>query len=289
MITEKQISSLTNVDLKYKKNNYPIPNNPFLPRAYFVSLFIGARSSGKTYSCVQLLKQYERCGFTKDGQDIPQRIILFSPTIQANPIFTSLKYLNENDIYTRYSDKQLIKVIQEIENDKKEIDKYKEDMKIYNKFLKKKKLTHEEMMDLEKRDFEEPEKPECGYVEHPVIMMIMDDLVGTDAFKAVGKSALTNLTLKNRHLSINLMILAQNLKSIPKSIRINTSLFVIFKFANKKAIIDVYEEVQNVLSENEFENLLDFATREKHDSLVVDFTSDDSLRFKRNWDTILIL
>ena len=70
--------------------------------------------------------------------------------------------------------------------------------------------------------------------------VILDDMVGTSAFKAQGKSALTNLCLKNRHLSISLCILCQSLKMIPKAIRNNTSLFVIFKFASTRSLLKIY-------------------------------------------------
>ena len=66
-----------------------------------------------------------------------------------------------------------------------------------------------------------------------VVYLVLDDLVGTNLYKSTGKSAFTNL-LKNRHLGINILMLVQNLKAVPKSIRTNSSLFVIFKFALKK-------------------------------------------------------
>ena len=67
-----------------------------------------------------------------------------------------------------------------------------------------------------------------------VVYLVLDDLVGTNLYKSTGKSAFTNLVLKNRHLGINILMLVQNLKAVPKSIRTNRSLFVIFKFASKK-------------------------------------------------------
>ncbi len=290
MVVENHVDSLDDIELVYKKNKYPVSRNAFLPKPFFVSLFIGARASGKTYSCVQLLKQYEKCGIIDPttGKEIPQRVILFSPTVSANPVFNSLKYLSEDDIYTKYTDDKLKKVVKEIQRLHNEIKEYKEAMKVYNKLMKNKhKISPEEYHMLEMRDFQPPEKPE--YTEPPCIFIIFDDLIGTEAFKSVGKSQLTNLVLKNRHLGINILILSQNLKAIPKSIRINTSLFVIFKFANKKAVEDVYEEVQNVLTEQQFHELLDHATSGEHDAFVIDFTNAKEQRFKKNWNKILII
>ena len=147
-------------------------------------------------------------------------------------------------------------------------------------------LSAEELMHLELTNYEPPQQPK--YPNGVVTLFILDDLVGSTAFKSVGKSALTNLVLKNRHLGINIMIATQNLKAIPKSIRTNTSLFVIFKFASKKVITeDLYEEVSNCLTLQKFEDLLDYATKDEHDCLVIDFTQPKEMRFKMNFNSIL--
>ena len=54
-------------------------------------------------------------------------------------------------------------------------------------------------------DFEPPKKPR--FPNDVVNFLILDDLVGSSAFKTVGRSALTNLVLKNRHLGINILMM----------------------------------------------------------------------------------
>jgi hypothetical protein len=135
-------------------------------------------------------------------------------------------------------------------------------------------------------DYEPPKPPR--FPNGAVNFLILDDLIGSSAFKTTGKSALTNLILKNRHLGINILCMTQNLKAIPKSIRTNTSLFVIFKFASKKIIVDdLYEEVSNILPIDKFEKLFDYATEDEHAALVIDFTGTKDNRFKKSWDNIL--
>jgi hypothetical protein len=67
-----------NVKLKFKQNKYPVPLSKSLPRMFFVGLFVGSRGSGKSYSVVNLLKQYEECGIinTETNHKVEQRIIL---------------------------------------------------------------------------------------------------------------------------------------------------------------------------------------------------------------------
>jgi hypothetical protein len=68
----------------------------------------------------------------------------------------------------------------------------------------------------------------------------------------------------------------------------NTSVFVIFKFASKKIIIDdLYEEVSNIMTVEQFEQVFDFATEKEHSALIIDFTIKKENRLKINWDSII--
>ena len=291
MITTTPIKHWQNINLEFKKNKYPVPIDHDAPRMYYVGLFVGSRGSGKSYMMCKLLKQYETYGIydTETKHKVDQRIILFSPTADANPVFTSLKYLSHDDIIHNYSDSKLLNAVEDVKREKEETIEYQRKLKLYKKFLKMKRLEElsaEELMHLELTNYEPPQQPK--YPNGVVTFFILDDLVGSTAFKSVGKSALTNLVLKNRHLGINIMIATQNLKAIPKSIRTNTSLFVIFKFASKKVITeDLYEEVSNCLTLQKFEDLLDYATKDEHDCLVIDFTQPKEMRFKMNFNSIL--
>jgi len=115
--------------------------------------------------------------------------------------------------------------------------------------------------------------------------LVIDDMIQTPIFRK-GNNAFTNLVLKNRNIcgtksGLNILILTQSLKEIPKTIRINTNVFCIFKFASKKVIIDdLYTEVSNLCSEEDFESLLDHATKGEHNCLTIDFTQDEENRFK---------
>jgi hypothetical protein len=289
MIEIENIPHLSNIELKYKQTKYPQCKDPNVPRLFFVSLFIGSKGSGKTYSACQLLKLYEQFGIYNKGQEVIQRIILISPTTQANPVFKSLKYLDEQDIFEDYSDDLLIDIVEDIKKEKENTEQYLKEMKAWKRFCKCKdvdELSHEDILLLHKNDFNEPLEPRFNkmVVNH----IILDDLVGSSAYKSTGRSALNNILLKSRHLSINFFIMSQNLKAIPKTIRTNTSVFVVFKFGSKKIVCqDLYEEASNLVSLEDFEDLYEFATEDPHDSLIIDFTANRDNRFKKNWHQIL--
>lgn len=299
MISTEKIENWDNKPVRHKKNRYPLPTDKNSPRMYFVCLAVGSRGSGKTFSIVKLIKQYEKYGIMNQitQEKTAQRVILFSPTVEANPIFNSLKHLEDKDVVTNYSDDKLLEVIDDIKHEADETKEYQRRLELYHKFIKhsKKKpenlvklFTPEELIELELMNYEPPKEP--TYPNGCVNFLVFDDLIGSSAFKSVGKSALTNLVLKNRHLGCNILIATQSLKSIPKPIRNNTSLFILYRFANKKIVLeDLYEEVSGRLKPDEFERVYDYATEGDHDALVMDFTGDKENTFRKNFDERILI
>jgi hypothetical protein len=279
--------------LNFQKNTYPQCNDPDVPRHFWVGLFVGSRASGKTYCCVQLLKQYEKCGVKDEyGRPVEQRIILFSPTISANPIWSSLKHLSPEDMHDTYDEETLRDVIQDIQMEHEATLKYQEDMELYNKFLNVQsidQLRPDELIRLATYDFNAPIPPK--YSNGVVNYILLDDLVGSSALKN-GRSYLNYIIIRNRHMRINVGILVQSMKSVPKIIRNNTNLFCIWQFANRKMVVeDLYEEVSNTLTEDNFEEIYDHATNDPdgHSCLVIDFSQPKEKRFKKSFNEILSL
>ena len=51
-------------------------------------------------------------------------------------------------------------------------------------------------------------------------------------------------------------------------------IFVIFKFANIKSVTEqIYPEVSGVIKEEAFETIFEYATKERHNSLIIDQTA----------------
>ena len=92
-------------------------------------------------------------------------------------------------------------------------------------------------------------------------------MLGTNIFKN-GKSAFTNLCIRNRHIvPCNIIIATQSVTMIPKTKRLNANLIVLFKFANKKNVLeDLYSIVSAYVTENEFDEVYEYATSEPHDA-----------------------
>jgi len=290
MINEININGWNNKVVNHTKVEYPQCNDEGAPKNYFVSLFVGARGSGKTYLLTKLLKTFEEKKCYKDNKEIPQRIVLISPTAHSdsNVIFKSLKNLDwQLDVITEYSDEILKKKIEEVKKDLDEAKEYQEYDIVYKRFKKLKidKLTDDECKLLYKYNFQKFEDiPEPKYPNSFLIHFIIDDMIGSNIFKN-GKSAFTNLCIRNRHVVPgNIIIATQAIMQVPKTIRLNANLIVLFKFANKKQVIlDIHPIVSAYVTEEQLMELYEYATAEPHDALVIDGTGSKII-FKKNFD-----
>ena len=293
MINEININGWNNKVVNHPTVIYPQCNDEAAPKNYFVSLFVGARGSGKTFLLTKLLKTFEEKKCYKYGEEVPQRIILISPTAHSdsNVIFKSLKNLDwQLDVITEYSDEILKKKIDEVKKDLDDAKEYKQYKECYKKFKKLSidKLTDDECQLLYKYNFEKFEDiPEPKYKNGFLLHLIADDMIGSNIFKN-GKSAFTNLVIRNRHVVPgNIIIATQAIMQVPKTIRLNSNLIVLFKFANKKQVIeDIYPIVSAYVTPEQLMQLYEYATTKPHDALVIDGTSS-KIVFKKNFDKLL--
>ena len=297
-ITEIKLKGFDN-KLKDVDLNYPNCSCQKCPRMFFNLLSIASRQSGKTYTICQLIKHYEMNKMIdNDGILHKVRTIVISPTILANPIYKSLNSLDEEDIYDNYSDETLQDILDNIKQDRQETDDFKEYVKAYKIVEKTRKedipnlmKSNPEIFDiLEVYEYEHYKNiPQPKYTEYPVIFCILDDILGTGGLNNKKNSVLINSIIKNRHLGICFCILLQSCKGIAKTIRLNSSVYHLGKFANKNMVLDsIYEECSNVLTLEEFEKLYTHATEERYGSLIIDCSSGTK-RFLKGLSTELIL
>jgi hypothetical protein len=90
MIQEIKLNGLDNKTIQTTKKPPPRSINENLPPGYFTSIFIGSKGSGKTYSLIKLLKNYEKYPIhDNEGHKLDMCVLVFCPTIMttANPIY----------------------------------------------------------------------------------------------------------------------------------------------------------------------------------------------------------
>ena len=78
MITEIKLDGLNNEPIRTNKKQPPKSKNENLPPCFFTSIFIGSKGSGKTYSLVKLLKNYEKYPiYDVDNNKLNMHVIYF--------------------------------------------------------------------------------------------------------------------------------------------------------------------------------------------------------------------
>lgn len=287
MVTKEPTHFKTPV-LKYKKTPYPQSQNSTLPRQYFVLAAIGPRGSGKTYSITQLIKAYEDSPpINPDGTKQDIRVFVISPTVDQQDSFKALKSIDPGDVYRSYKPSILEDILESMNHEKQETLQYKRDLELFQKFSKIRtlnQLTSDELMELNMRDFEPPEKPK--YPNGVSNIICIDDMIGSELYRN-GHNPFMTLLLRNRHLSTNIILCSQSMKGIPKTIRGNISCWMVFKFGQKTILQDLYEEAGADVSEKTFFELFDEATNDAHNYLVIDFSKPKSERFGQSFKYFL--
>ena len=292
MIEEIPITSLPNPKFKLSKKKEPQSINPDLPPLFFSCLVVGSKNSGKTYAVTSILKLFEENPiYDINGNELEQRIILFSPTAlnETNIVFKNLKYLADDDIHLEYSDELLEEILIDIKAKVDAVNNYEKYVKILHKFEKSNKsLTNEEYWLLYQYKFEL-----IAETKHTITHFIFDDLIGDrNAFKKSRDGGLVKFLLRHRHLYTNIFITTQYVNAIQPVIKNNIDLFCIFKYMNFKDIImKFYPLVSGIMLEENFEELYKHATQEKFNFLTI--LSHNSLKgrmlIRKNWNINLTM
>jgi hypothetical protein len=110
MISEQSLEGWDNKPVKFSSVKYPQTKDNNAPQNFFLAIFCGSRSSGKTYLITKISKLLEEKKMFFEGYKIPQRIILICSTAHSDSyrVFKSLNNLNCNeDVIEDYNDSLL--------------------------------------------------------------------------------------------------------------------------------------------------------------------------------------
>ena len=297
-ITIEKIKHLDNKPPKFKPISVPQPKLPHIQKLFYCAVSVGQRGSGKTWSIVKMLLNQEKSGFynKETGGDCAIRHILFSPTISNNPVFNSLRFLDDDDKHNDYSEDKLADILEELRLEREHTKEFNNYCVAYKKY---EKMSDKEFSRWKDRDsilllnayeFIHPKELEQPKYPHGCITnIILDDILANkDAFNSKKCNTLSKAVVNGRHHYINVFIAAQNLKSVTKMVRSNTEVWMLFPCKSLKIILDdIYPEISGVVTEQEFLDLYHTATNEKHNCLVIDQKDEDDVIFKRNFDEIL--
>jgi len=308
----KTIKTITDKLRKHTKYEPPQPKNKDLPPTFNIILSCSPKGGGKTYNVVQLLTNYENSGFiSQDGNDVKMRTIWISGgTAQSkqNSILDTLNSLHNEDRINMEDDvdEQMKILYEDLKQERDDIEAYNIYRKVYNKYIKSKKMTNlslEELTLLKFKDFIDPDDdPDCprdlngNILYNPrMVFLVLDDMIGSDGYGNNRKNFINRLAIKSRHESdelvgLNLIFIAQSFKAIPAVIRKQTDIFVLLKSASRNYIIDaIAEEIGSHFNKVEIEKYYDEIMKIPYGSLILSIhkKEQETHRVRMGWNNII--
>lgn len=272
------------IKLKCKPND--IKTSEYNIKVPFVSLFIGARGSGKSYTLTKLLKKLTQ-------EKAITRIFIICSTYYSNPQYEEILQPNKDDVYIDVDDSNIFTILEEIrEKNREEQEAFKKMNKYYEAYqlFKKRKFDKiDETManEIIERDAEIPDQE---LIKHPPsACIVLDDMAFTKAFSTSKKNPLTSLVSFHRHERISLAMVSQAYMAVPKSIRLNSTVYFIYPTHNKKEKKLMYEEFGNLLEEEQFYRVFDKATDTKHCFLMITLDPKKTYpsKFRKGFNTFI--
>jgi hypothetical protein len=251
-----------------------IPDGLFKP--HMTWMISGKTGSGKSTALIRMLKAYcDKGAF--------QKVILISPTAAYDAKY---KMLPLTAVHEDYSDGLINQIMDEQKDD---IEKYKQteaDIQLYDKFMKKKRMTKKELLRLYTMMnplTEEFDKPVQEFDKLPYSAVILDDLGGTSAFRN-GNNSLNSIVCKSRHYLTNFFVCVQHPYQCPRALRSQCSHVMLFATKDKKLLEELAKENCSHLTPDEFIQLFQHATTDPHSFMLCDFKTNE---VRKNFDEVL--
>ena len=260
-INKKRSHNEINVQLKQKESKFAVKTGKDDISLPAVIVFSGSRGSGKTYSCIALMRHFEKKHYIT-------KTFLLCPTRHSNDLYTNLKTLDEKDCFEDENTfgvalHQILTTVQKEWND------YNAELEYKKVFLKAHRnhlaLTLREQNTLQFRQGEPPKN-----VQKPSHLLIVDDAQGTDLYSNARRDLLTHIVIKHRHIPITITLLAQSWTGIPRVIRLNTTQFAVFKTGDKNQLKQIYDTFANTVEYDKFERMYKEAVSKPHGFLFID-------------------
>jgi hypothetical protein len=252
-----------------------------LPRHEFTMGLIAPKGAGKTTVLCNLLDFYR--GFFHE-------IFVFSPTIESDEKWDWVKkqkFLKENTKLRKWKEKMKQEgLIRDVcEGVDKPFDGIIPKENFFDVYTDE---SFREKMEEQKKVINALK--EQGKTKHTAnrILAIFDDQIGSELFNPNRKSYFKGINTRHRHLSLSILMVSQGYKEIPKTIRTNWTCLLLFEIGNEREILVIYEEFAMGLKYKHWISLYDYATREEHSFLFIDFQKKRGRRIMKNFQEYLI-
>ena len=265
----------------------------YMPKMHQVCVAVGKRASGKSTAIINLI---ERMGF--------DYCIAVSPTMNSNKEL--MDRLKIEHTFEDVDDPNVIDQIKDIvKREAEDLERYKDELKRYNKLMKDLKegkyLDDDLLLQFfnDENHFQKPEHRWGGL--KPRIACIFDDMLGSGIYSRPRK--LNGLSTYSRHvgqlkeggaIGVSLFFMIQSFKcqvgGLNKVIRNQCTSMCLFKTKDRQEMKDVAESVSGEIDEELFNKVYDTAIREPYDFLFIDLhkKKEHPSMFRRRFDEFII-
>ena len=278
---EQIAGGLVNGEVKSKPKRVPIVPK-WLPKLHCLCGAFGVVRSGKSNALVNLIDEYWK-------HKSLNMLFCISPTYDSNTSLQTLPF-EENGIFTdsTTSVQALDRICSLIEQRVMEHNEEEEYRTAY-KAWRKGRETPNEYARLSRQHFRKPQ-----LIPWPQPGIFIDDMTHTELMANTINNKLSHLSLHHRHLhnvGVSIFQAFQTFRSgMPKVVRGNLGLILLFPTCNMQEIEDIYKEVSNNITFETFKRLLFEATKGTHDFLLIDKLCEDPCKqFGRNFDQKFII
>ena len=293
----KKVSGLP---VTVNKGDTYVPETPEnCPSGRQVSIFCGRRNSGKTTACASLIE--------KMGYD---RLFLVSPTALSNQGMVARLKIAPEDIYDPNEPGVLRLIIDEVERERDDYERYVEEMKRWKQFVRQLKrddpvfsIPDEVLLSFFKDgEFKKPYHKYGG--RKPFIGVAFDDCLGSRLFTK--DIRLLNATvILHRHVAafnnepgaigLDMYFLTQSWKSnvgtLPPVIRNQCTTLLVFKTKSEKELQSIQEEIGGEVDKETFYRIYEYCTQGRHDFMFIDMFPKEGLHpspYRKNLDEFVI-
>ena len=277
----------------------PTPEN--MPKMHFLCACVGKRGSGKMVASVNLIEKLQ----------VVDRLFYVSPSAHSNSagLARLSKILSKEDMYANVNDTTILAdIISKIERER-------DDYELYHRKLKRWKQAHRtvhsntplfQLADEDLLTFSEGEPRHRWNGRVPCIVIYFDDILGSQLMLGKGAREVGRLCMFHRHIAgftdpqtpgavgcsmlLNVQSYKTNVGGLPKALRNNLTLMILFKTTSAKELADIAESVDGEIDTQTFLTLCHAAWQEPHDFLLIDHHPKPThpSGFRRNLDTYLV-
>jgi hypothetical protein len=291
----KTQKSKSNFQLRLpKKSAFAIDTPDDIPRLHQLMIVSAKRGGGKLIQTVQFISELL-------DREIIDRVIIITPTYYSNKEGLEPLHINEETDVLEPTKENLAKVIDYIDQERKDYDDFIEKEKKYKQFNKL--MVSRIMVNLIPPDqlieydqlgfFQERPKWKYKHIRPPRVFLIVDDSIGTELMNP--KSGLLNLCIKHRHigkgLGISIALLTQSYScrdGLPRPIRENCTMLLLGKCKDENQIEKIHQEIGADINLDKFDMLYKYATDKPFGFLIIDFHPKDPIKmFRAGWNEFI--